>query len=113
MRSLETSDVFSAARIIRELDIKEKIKSIALEYDPKNGDERTVGFDIIWTIIENASTKKAEVKIYEFIGQLLEQTPEEVAHSNPTKMLENLLEVANIEEWKSFFKYVLRLIQQK
>lgn len=111
MRNLKTSDVFSASRIIKELDLKEKIKDIAL--NSKNIDQRVVGFDIVWTIIENACTKKAEALVYEFIGNLLEKTPDEIAEMNPTEMLTDLLEVANLEEWKSFFKYVSQMIRQK
>ncbi len=110
MRELEVSDIFAAARIVKELDLKEKIKDIAL--NNKGTNIRVVGFDIVWTVIENATAKKAELMVYEFVGKLLEKEAREIAKMNPTKMLSDLIEVANIEEWKSFFKSVRLLIQQ-
>lgn len=110
MRGLEVSDIFAAARILKELNLKEKIKSVALESENKN--IRVMGFDIVWTVMENATTPNAEKMIYGFVGNILEKTNDEIKHMNPTTMLDELLDNISVEEWKAFFKRVLRLIRE-
>lgn len=50
MRKLNTSDVFSLARLIKEIGIKEDIKKLSTSVN-ENTDVKEAGFDLIFTVI--------------------------------------------------------------
>ena len=115
MRHLQTTDIFEAFRLICKIGVREEIRKVAIQAEENKGKKIQIdfGFDLMFGILEKATQKNAEKEIYHFISGLLECNPEEVAKMNPAKMLNSLLEVANIEEWKDFFGYVQRLILRK
>lgn len=112
MRSLQTSDIFSAVRLATKIGVREEIKEVAKYAEENKGKKVQIdfGIDLMLGIIEKASGQKAEKEIYIFIADLFECAPDEVRTMHPVKMFKNLLEVAEIEEWKTFFGYVRRLI---
>ena len=115
MRNLQTTDVFSAFRLLNKIGVREKIREVAIQAEESKGKKVKIddGFDLLFGILEKAAQKNAENEIYVFIADLLECQPEEVAKMNPVKLIKSLLEVANIEEWKDFFGYVRGLIMKK
>lgn len=115
MRGLQTSDIFSAIRVLTKIGVREEIKEVAKKVEESNGkiNKFDLGFDLMLGIIEKATEKRAEKEIYCFIADLFNCAPDEVRTMHPVKMFEQLLEVANIEEWKDFFGYVRRSIMKK
>lgn len=112
MRKLKTTDIFSAARVITALNVKDDIKKIALESKGKKLKQDDVGFDVLFTIFEKAVEKQSEQKIYEFLANIFECTVEEVENLPPTETIQKALEAANVEEWKAFFTSVASLIRK-
>jgi len=115
MRGLQTSDLFSAIRVLTKIGVREEIKAIAKQAEENKGNinQFDLGFDLMLGIIEKAAEQKAEIEIYRFIADLFDCAPDEVRTMHPVKMFNKLLEVANVEEWKDFFGYVRRLIMKK
>ena len=114
MRSLETSDIFAAVRLLNKIGVREEIREVAkqAEENKTNKVRFDMGFDLIFGIIEKATSENSEKEIYKFIANLFECEWEEVRKMNPITLMKKLEEVANIEEWKSFFGYVKRLTKQ-
>lgn len=115
MRGLQTSDIFSAIRVLTKIGVREEIKEVAKQAEDSKGKaiQFDLGFDLMFGIVEKAAEQRAEKEIYSFIADLFECTPDEVQKMHPVKMFKKLLEVANIEEWKDFFGYVRRSIMKK
>lgn len=112
MKKLETTDVFAFARLLVDTGIKDELKKLlASKDDIKDLTAESLGFDIIFLIVEKASTKASEKAIYEFVGNLLEMDPEEVAHLDPTDFIEKVSDIATSEQWKSFFTSVVKLMK--
>ncbi len=103
MRKLKTSDLFALARCISQIGIKDELKKVGMEASNVN-DIASNGFEIIYTLFEKVCEKKSEKPIYEFVATLLECKWEEVRDMNPLELIEKLKDVANITEWKAFFK---------
>lgn len=112
MRKLRTSDIFSAARVLTALNVKEDIKKIALESQGKKKAQDNVGFEVLYTLFERAVEKNSERRIYEFLSGIFEISPEEVEKLPPTECINKALEAADIEEWKAFFTSVASLIRK-
>lgn len=115
MRNLETHDVFAAARLLKKIGVREEIKAVAKEAE-ENESKRVrfdMGFDLMFGILEKATEENAEIEIYKFIAELFECEWEEVRRMKPIDLFKKLEEVANIEEWKSFFGYVAKLMKKK
>ena len=114
MRNLETRDIFAASRLLRKIGVREEIKAVAKEAEESKGKKVRfdMGFDLMLGILEKATTESAEVEIYKFIASLFECEWEEVRSMNPITLFKKLEEVANFEEWKSFFGYVAKLMNQ-
>lgn len=115
MRNLETHDIFSAIRLLNKIGVREEIQEVAKKAEESKTKKvrLDMGFDLMFGILEKAAQENAETEIYKFIANLFECEWEEVRKMNPIELLQQLEKVANIEEWKSFFDYVAKLIKKK
>ena len=115
MRNLQTTDVFAAFRLISKIGVREEVIETAKKAtEIKNKtDQMDLGFNLMFEILEKAVQENAENEIYIFVADLFGCKPDEVATMKPTKLFKNLLEIADIEEWKDFFGYVRALIMKK
>ena len=115
MRKLNTSDIFSACRLLSAIGVREELKEVALKAEESNTKKvkAEVGFDLIFGILEKATKEKSEEEIYKFIANLFECEWQEVRDMDPVDMLEKLEQVAEIDKWKNFFKRVAALMKKK
>lgn len=115
MRKLESQDIFKCARLLCKIGVREEVREVALRAEESKGKKIKVdfGFDLLFGVFEKATQENAENEIYKFIADLFECEPEEVRHMPPIELFKKLEQVANIEEWKSFFGYVRALIMKK
>lgn len=115
MRSLQTSDIFSACRLLSKIGVREEIRSVAMQAEENKGKKVKVdlGFDMLFGILEKATKEDSEEEIYKFIADLFGCDWKEVRVMDPIELMDKLEEVANIEKWKSFFKRVAALMKKK
>lgn len=128
MRKLIASDVFAALRVVSAVedktDVKEIVKKIVKEAEAEaeeNDDEdaekkndefiKSVGVGAILKLVEMASGKKAEAKIYEFLAGPLEMQPEDVKAMPIPDFIESVKTIARENDLSSFFDSVLKLKQ--
>lgn len=128
MRKLNASDVFAALRVVAAVedktDVKEIVKKIVKEAEAEaeeNDDEdaekkndefiKSVGVGAILKLVEMASGKKAEAKIYEFLAGPLEMQPEDVKAMPIPDFIESVKTIARENDLSSFFDSVLKLKQ--
>lgn len=128
MRKLIASDVFAALRVVAAVedktDVKEIVKKIVKEAEAEaeeNDDEdaerkndefiKSVGVGAILKLVEMASGKKAEAKIYEFLAGPLEMQPEDVKAMPIPDFIESVKTIARENDLSSFFDSVLKLKQ--
>lgn len=128
MRKLIASDVFAALRVVAAVedktDVKEIVKKIVKEAEAEaeeNDDEdaekkndefiKSIGVGAILKLVEMASGKKAEAKIYEFLAGPLEMQPEDVKALPIPDFIENIKTIARENDLSSFFDSVLKLKQ--
>ena len=115
MRSLRTSDIFSACRLLSVIGVREEIREVALKAEESKTKKVKVdfGFDLLFGILEKATKEASEEEIYKFIANLFECDWQEVRDMDPIELLDKLEQVADIEKWKNFFKRVAALMKQK
>lgn len=128
MRKLIASDIFAALRVVSAVedktDVKEIVKKIVKEAEAEaeeNDDEdaekkndefiKSVGVGAILKLVEMASGKKAEAKIYEFLAGPLEMQPEDVKALPIPDFIESVKTIARENDLSSFFDSVLKLKQ--
>lgn len=128
MRKLIASDIFAALRVVAAVedktDVKEIVKKIVKEAEAEaeeNDDEdaekkndefiKSVGVGAILKLVEMASGKKAEAKIYEFLAGPLEMQPEDVKALPIPDFIESVKTIARENDLSSFFDSVLKLKQ--
>lgn len=110
MRKLETADVFAACRLMKKLGLKDKFKTIAEEADSVR-DVFDKGYDLIWSIFDEATEQHSEMEIYTFLAGPLEMTPEEVKHLHLDVLLDSLKTMAVENNLVGFFKSAARLMR--
>lgn len=109
MRKLQTRDVFSAARLIRQLGLKEDFKKM-LEINNDSGKSpEEVGSEIVFLMLEKAAEKDCEDALYNFLAGPLEKTAGEVAEMALFALVDDVKKCADIENWKVFFGHVSAL----
>ena len=115
MRELKTSDVFSAMRVIKAAGVKDEIKRIALEINEKKEvNQREIGAELILSVIEGLSEKKAENMMYEFLAGPLEMDAARIGELTITELIEKIKDLGKLESpegWASFFKSLAALIK--
>ena len=108
MRKLNTSDIFQLTRLIKQIGLKEEIKEVASKSSEMLEDPMSLGFELIFTLIEKFSEKQSEKALYEFLAGPLEITAAEVEKMELFELIEQLKEVADIAKWASFLKLAVR-----
>lgn len=114
MRSLRSSDIFSACRLLSAIGFRDEFKKIAENAtNIKDLTQFDVGYDLIFGLVEKATTSKAEKEWYSFFANIFEVSVDEVKNMNPCDFLDKVIEVADVEQWKAFFMRVASLMKQK
>jgi len=67
----------------------------------------------MFTIIEAAAEKESEQAVYEFLSGPLEMTTEELALADPVETIEKVMQIADVEKWKTFFTSAANLMKSK
>ena len=93
--------------MVKEIGLKEEIKSIASKATEEE-DVNKVGLDMIFTLIEKFSEVNSENALYEFLSRPLEATKEEVATMDLFDLVEKIMNMADVEKWKTFLKLAIR-----
>lgn len=73
-RKANVGDLFNVARVLNELDVKSDIVSIC----EGTGTIQEKGFDVIFNILNKASQKDVEKRIYDVLSGPFEMTAQEV-----------------------------------
>lgn len=107
MRKLNTSDVFAFTRLVKEIGLKEEIKNITAKVAEET-DIKALGIDIIFTLIEKFSEVNSENALYEFLSRPLEIPKEEVGTMDLFDLVEKIMQIADVEKWKTFLKLAIR-----
>ncbi|WP_042401694.1 MULTISPECIES: hypothetical protein [Clostridium] len=107
MRKLNTSDVFAFTRLVKEIGLKEEIKNITAKVAEET-DVKALGIDIIFTLIEKFSEVNSENALYEFLSRPLEISKEEVGTMDLFDLVEKIMQIADVEKWKTFLKLAIR-----
>ena len=63
---------------------------------------------MIFTLIEKFSEVNSENALYEFLSRPLEVTKEEVATMALFDLVEKIMNMADVEKWKTFLKLAIR-----
>lgn len=103
MRRLQTSDIFSAVRVIKKAGLKEELKPV-MEMAAK-GKVRIedVGMEAMLTIVEAFANKNAEDSMYELLSGPLERPLEEIKTMGLVELAEELKALAEVSDIKAFF----------
>lgn len=111
MRELKAKDIFGFSRVLIKCDVKEDIKSISLKANNFNDlKQDEVGFELLFSLFEKMTTKKAEGEIFTFFADLFEMSKADVENMDSVEFIDKALEVANVPKWKSFFSRVAGLM---
>lgn len=113
-KTITTEVFFEAMRLISALDIKADIKDLVRQQsEGQKMDQFAFGYELIMRIFEKAVQVNSEKKIYSFLSKILEKPAEEIREQSFITLIDDVLAVADIEEWKSLFTKVAGLIIQK
>lgn len=107
MRKLQTSDVFELARLVKKINIKEELKEVAMKANA-DSDVYSVGFEMIFSLMEKFAENNSEEALYEFLSGPLEISKEEIKVMDPLDLVEKLSKIADIDRWKAFLKLAVR-----
>lgn len=110
MRDLQTKDIFAFVRVLNKIGVKEELKQKATA---PTADVESVGYDIIFMLLEKAAEPEAEKEIYSFLAPIYEKTVEELKSMDAIEFMESLTKIASIERWQSFFSSAAKLMKSK
>lgn len=103
MRKLNTSDVFTACRVLKKIGVKKDIEKIAREAEGAK-DAWSSGFDLLWSIFDCATETNGEGEIYRLLAGPFEMSAAEIAQLDLTDFLALLKQLAAENDLAAFFK---------
>lgn len=112
MRKLGTRDTFAAMRIIKTAGVIEEVKKIAVKANGTSANAEEIGVEIIFNVLGKICEKDCEKLIFEFASGLFEADVKTIEEMPPTEFCQKLLECADLAEWKRFFMFAARAIQE-
>lgn len=110
MRKLNTSDVFSMARIVRASGVRNELRPLIKAAAESDRPVEDVGIDGFLCILEALAERKAESAIYEVLSGPLEMTADEVAKLPLDQLVEQLKALVAENNLKYFFDCVSRIL---
>jgi len=110
MRKLQAHDIFAFGRVVKEIGLKEELKSICMNSNNIQ-DVYESGFELLFTLFEKATTDKAENELLKFFADIFEEEVDSVKTSDPVEFLDKLMEVAEPKKWRDFFTRAASLIR--
>lgn len=112
MRKLQTSDVFSAMRLIKKANLKEELRPVLRRASTSNLSVEDVGIEAIIDFMGIISEKNAEQAIYEVLAGPFEITAKEVETMPPMQLVNNLTELAKENDLKVFFQALFGMMSK-
>ena len=107
MRGLQTTDIFTAARIVKSAQIADEVKVIAAAMDEKKDvSVLDFGVEFMVRVFEKLVGTESEKAIYKFLSGPLEIPEKDIAKMEPMDLIDKIMElkeVVDVERWKSFF----------
>jgi hypothetical protein len=100
MRKTNIDDLFNLSRLIMELDLKEDL----FKAQQGKEDVEKIGFDFLFSILAKATTKEAQMKIYEVLANPFERTPQEVGTMALDEMIQGVKECFDFSVVANFLK---------
>lgn len=110
MRALCARDLFSGMRLVMGLGIKDEVKRIGMSINKTSDLTEEMGFDLLFSILDKAISENGERQVFKFVSGLAEVPVEELEAMDPTDFLKIIIEIADVEKWKSFFSQVASLM---
>ena len=102
MRKLKTKDIMIFARVIKNANIKGRIKEIV--GNTAESSTREAGFEVLWGIFDALTDDQGEKGIYEFLSGPFEVKASEIENMELPELIENLKILAKENDIYSFFK---------
>lgn len=114
MKTLKTTDLFAALRVISTAGLREKLKPLLVK--ASKGDKLDiddVGVDAALAILEGVSAAGTETALYEFLSRPWEMTAEEIAELDLKAFKAKFKEMAEVNDLTAFFGDVAKSITKK
>lgn len=113
-KAITTEIFFEAMRLVTALDIKSDIKDLVKQQsEGQKMDQFSFGYELIMKVFEKAVQVNSEKKIYLFLAKVLEKPADEIREQSFITLIDEVIAVADVEEWKILFTKVAGLIIQK
>lgn len=113
-KKITTEIFFEAMRLVSALDIKADIKElIKQQSEGEKMDQFSFGYELIMKVFDKAVQVNSEQKIYTFLEKVLEKPADEIRKESFITLIDEIIEAADIEEWKILFTKVAGLIISK
>ena len=112
MRKLNTSDAFAAVRIIRASGMREELVALIKRVSASKDESpaKVVGFEGFLVVMEALGEKKAEAAVYELLAGPFEMPAEEIAVMDLDVLVDQLKELVELNNLKSFFNFVSSIL---
>lgn len=107
MRKIKTIDVFKLARIIRLSGAKEDIAE-SLRATQSGEAPGEVGINLMMTLITVCGNEEVEKSIYELIGGVAEEEPDDIMNKDLDKLTELLRDIAEQNNLSNFFETAVK-----
>ncbi|SHH36091.1 hypothetical protein [Clostridium grantii] len=115
MRNIVTADLFTIAKIVKKMNVKQQLKQILFsnveDIKGKTDNEiilakKEAQFEIIMMIIENIDN--AEQDLYAFLAKITEQKAKDIQNMEIDKFIELMQELFESESFNKVFTVALR-----
>lgn len=109
MRKLNTGDVFKMARLLKNTNMVESVKT-AFEKGKEDGaDEMKVGIDFVCDVLCACSEERTETQLYDLLSGICEKKPDEIRSQSLETTVQDIQRIFEENNVLNFFRSASRL----
>lgn len=119
MRALKSTDLFAALRVVKAVNVKEEMKSLAQTISEGRLNEKTqreIGSELIFALLANCGTEQAEKAFFAFLSGPMEIPVAELRDMDLDVFADKVKEFiasVDLEHWKAFFASLADLMKKQ
>lgn len=117
MRTLKSTDLFAALRIVKEIGVKDEMKRMAESIQGVTDANQTeVGIELLMSVLANCGTEGSEKAFYSFLSGVTEVSVEDLRNMDLTDfadLIKEFVQSVDVEHWRSFFTQLAGLIKKQ
>jgi hypothetical protein len=108
MRKLVFGDLFNAAKVIKQANLKSELTEFIKKGQEKDVDIEELGIEVIMTVVESCGNNGVDQAFYEFLSGPFEMKADEIKNLPLNELIDKFKQLVQENDLVAFFKLAVK-----